>query len=245
MEQSKKEKINKFIKKYNVFYFLLVGCLFALNGILYEIGAIIPTPNHFLDLGIDNAIPFIPEFCFFYTLFYVCPFIFIYGLSFFDKKKVFTICCGGAVGVVICFISYLIYNIQIIRPVNLVDQYWFFDGSITNIHEFFLALVHFQYIVDPLARNCMPSLHALFGGLIFISGCPMSFKERHTPILFRIFAMIFGLGITVSTFMIKQHYFIDAIVGFSLAIMLFFIAKIVFKFTIKKHPNSKLANFIN
>ena len=126
-----------------------------------------------------------------------------------------------------------------IRPEDAVNGYWFFDGSITNVHEFFLALVHLQYILDPLARNGIPSLHAMFAGLIFISGMPFSRKEKHSPIVLRILAIIFGIGITLSTFFVKQHYFIDAIIGFSLAIVMYFVATPIVNAIIKKYPDSK------
>lgn len=240
-EKSKKEKFFDFCVKYKVNFLVLVLGLFLLNGIFYEVTSIIPgIVNHRLSMEIDNKIPFIPEFCFFYTLFYVCPTVFLTGLAFYDKKKLMAIIIDGTISVTLCFIVYLFYNVQMTREPyeELVAGYWFFDGSVTNVHEFFMALLHFQYVVDPLARNGIPSLHAMFGGLIFLCGCPLSNKEKHVPIIFRALAIIFGLGVVCSTFFVKQHYFIDAVVGFALAVVMFFISKIILNKVLKKYPDN-------
>lgn len=239
MDEIKREKLATFCTKYHLNFLVLVFAVFGLNAILYELTAILPLTNHHLSMAIDDAIPFIPEFCFFYSLFYVSPLVFLYALAFYDKKKLLVILMDGAISVVLCFIVYCIYNVQMIRPEAAVEGYWFFDGSITNVHEFFLALVHFQYIVDPLARNGIPSLHAMFACLIFLSGCPMSKSEKHVPIVLRIFAIIFGIGVAVSTFFVKQHYFIDAVIGFALGFIMFFICKPIFSKIINKYPDNK------
>lgn len=238
LDEIKRNKIAAWCTKNHINHLFLVLLLFGLNGFFYEITAILPLENHHLFMAIDDAIPFIPEFCFFYTGFYVTPLVFLYGLSFYDKKKLFNILIDGTISVTLCFIVYCIYNVQMIRPEEFVEPYWFFDGSITNIHEFFMALVHFQYIVDPLARNGIPSLHAMFAGLIFLSGMPMGRKEKHVPIAFRILAMIFGVGIACSTFFVKQHYFIDAVVGFGLAIAMYFGSWPITNKIIKKYEDN-------
>lgn len=238
--ESKKEKFIKFCVKYKVNFLFLVLGLFLLNGIFYEVTQLMPLENHHLFMEIDDKIPFIPEFCFFYTLFYVCPTVFLSGLAFYDKKKLMAIIVDGTISVTLCFIVYLIFNVQMRRTPyeELVANYWFFDGSVTNTHEFFMALLHFQYVVDPMARNGIPSLHAMFGGLIFLCGCPFSNKEKHVPIVFRILAIVFGLGVICSTFFVKQHYFIDAVIGFALAVVMFFVSKIIVKKIIEKYPEN-------
>lgn len=238
-DEVRRGKFVDFCVKYKVNFLIIVLGLFLLNGIFYEVTTIMPITYHHLNMEIDNLIPFIPEFCFFYTLFYVCPTVFLTGLSFYDKKKLMVIVIDGTISVTLCFIVYLIYNVQMVRPVEAVEGYWFFDGSITNIHEFFLALVRFQYIVDPKAGNGIPSLHAMFGGLIFLSGCPFSKNEKHVPIIFRALAIFFGIGIICSTFFVKQHYFIDAVIGFALSIVMFFVSKIILNKIIEKNPENK------
>lgn len=238
-DEIKRAKTAAFCSKYKINFLLLVGVLFLINGFFYEITQIIPLTNHHLHMAIDDAIPMIPEFVFFYQLFYLTPIVFLYALSFYDKKKLVTIVVDGTISIVICFIVYCVYNVQMIRPEAEVAPYMFGNGSIHSIRDLCKALIHIQYIVDPLARNGIPSLHAMFAGLIFLSGCPMGKNERYSPIILRIFAIIFGLGITCSTFFIKQHYFIDAIVGFALAIIIYFVSKIIVNKIIKKYPENK------
>ena len=243
-DEIKREKLKAWSIKYKANFFMLVLFLFILNALVYEITAILPLENHHLYMAIDDAIPLIPEFCFFYTTFYATPFIFLYGLSFYDKKKFDTIIIDGTITVLMCLVVYLIWNVQMIRPEEEVAAYWFFDGSIHSFHEFWLALVHFQYVVDPMARNGIPSLHALFACFVFLTGCPLSKKEKHVPIAFRIIAMIFGIGIACSTFFVKQHYFIDAVIGFGLGFVFYFICKPILNAIIKKFKDKEVIKLL-
>lgn len=241
-DEVRRQKVADFCIKYKMNFFALVALLFLLNGIVYEVTAILPLPDHLLSMDIDSKIPFIPEFCFFYTLFYVGPFVFLTALAFYDKKKLLAIIAGGVVGLVICQICYLIYNVKMDRTAYeaIVEPYWIFkEDSIHNVHEFAMGMCHLQYYLDPMARNGIPSLHAMFGTLIFISGCPLSKGEKHCPIGLRIAAIIFGLGVVCSTFFVKQHYFIDAVIGFALAMVMYFIAKIVLNKIYNKHKDNE------
>ena len=241
-DEVRRAKVKEFCNKYNIYFLALVTALFLLNGISYEVTAALPLTNHHLYMEIDKHIPFIPEFCFFYSSYYVSPFIFLYGLSFYDKKKLSSIFFDGAIGTILCLIVYLIYNVQMLRePYEaIVAPYRFFTGSVHNPHEFFLALTNFQYAVDPFARNGIPSLHAFFGGLVSLCGIYMSKGEKRVPIAFRIIAALFGLGVACSTFFIKQHYFIDAVIGYGMAFILYYVGKLVVNVLLKKYPNNKL-----
>jgi len=242
-EIQRTKKIENCIK-YKLNFLVLVLVVYFSNAILYEITQLLPLVNHHLFMSIDDVIPFIPEFTFFYTTYYLSPIVFLYLLSFYDKKKLVAILFGGFIGVLISFVVYLIYNVQMIRPEELVNDYWFFNGSIHSIHDFFLAVVHFQYIVDPLARNGIPSLHAMFSSLMFVAGMPLSKKDKHAPTLYRILAITFGLGTACSTFLIKQHYFIDAVVGFALGITMYFVGKFVIKKIGDKHKDNNLVKLL-
>ena len=243
--EQRREKLKAFCLKYHFNHFILILALFIFNGLVYELTAIASfIENHHLYMAIDDAIPLIPEFCFFYSTFYAGPFVFMYMLSFFDKKKLDIILVDGAITVTICLIVYFIWNVQMIRPEAEVKPYSFIDGHISNFHEFWLGLVDFQYFLDPNARNGIPSLHALFACLFFMCGCPLSKNEKHVPIGWRISAMIFGLGVACSTFFVKQHYFIDAVIGFSLGFVGFFACKPLVNHLIKKYSDKEVTKLL-
>lgn len=238
-DQAKKQRLATIANKYHLNFFILALALFLLNAILYEFTALLPLENHHFYMAIDDAIPLIPEFTFFYWIFYVCPTLFIWWLSFYDKKKATAIIFGGFVALILSFIVFLIYNVQMIRPEAEVEAYWFFDGSITNVHEFFLALNHLTFKLDPMARNGIPSLHAMFAGLVFLCGMWFPTKEKHAPIVLRVLAIVFGIGIACSTFFTKQHYFIDAVVGFGLAVVMYLIFIPIVNKMMKKYPENR------
>ena len=64
------------------------------------------------------------------------------------------------------------------------------------------------------------------------------------PIALRITAMIFGLGIACSTFFVKQHYFIDAVIGFGLAFVSYFPCKILVSYIINKNSDKPIIKLL-
>ena len=98
--------------------------------------------------------------------------------------------------VIICNICFWIYQVKMERPEIVVN-------------DAFDYLVKFIYDMDKGALNCCPSIHAVMGTLMIIAG----YKTEKFPKWLQILSMIFGVGCILSTVFIKQHYFIDIVLG--------------------------------
>ncbi len=230
-------KFGKFWIKAHLQYLVLALAMYGLKAVLYFIIAYIPCnpvtfgnptipyENGPYAMAIDNAIPLVSYFYFFYVLYYVVPEIMLWILSFFDKKKVVTIVVACASATVLACICYLIQQVKMIRPEALVGQYADFS-KVHDLNTFFLWAINKQYIADETALNCFPSLHSTVGMALSLCGIWTGKDEKHFPIGLRIFCGLFGAGIMMSTFFVKQHYFIDTIVGAGLMAVLYFVYKL-------------------
>ena len=216
-------KFGKVWIKWRLQYLAYVALMEGFMAALYFITSYLPVPCTVFDLNIiDNSIPFVSYFYFFYLLYYLVPEIGVWVLAFYDKKKSHDIITCCFIGTVLCCFCYCIYQVKMIRPYNEVEPFKDFS-NVYNVDTFFRWALNIQYGADPTAKNCMPSLHATVGTALFVVGMRMRKDEKHFPIGCRLFFGMFGLGIVLSTFFIKQHYFFDAMVGFFLFISVYYL----------------------
>ena len=233
-------RFTAFIIKAHLNYLFMALLLYGFKAALYFLIAKIPNDRiATFDMAIDSQIPFIKYFYVFYLSYYFLPEIFIWILSFFDKRKVTALVLGGIAANILCCICFLIYQVKMIRPDGLnpgwegYPEYEHTEVSVfaANIHDFssfFDFLIAFQYHADDTALNCFPSLHAVFGTVLFLVGIPLTKREvkleKKLPLWLAIFAGVFGMGIVVSTFFVKQHYFVDAVAGMAIMIGMYYLA---------------------
>jgi membrane-associated phospholipid phosphatase len=78
-----------------------------------------------------------------------------------------------------------------------------------NGNDVFDLLVKFIYKADAKAVNCFPSIHAIIGTTMIIGG----YKTNKFSKKLQITSIICGIGCTISTVFVKQHYFVDMVVG--------------------------------
>lgn len=230
-------KFGHFWSKAHLQYLVLAFLMYGFKATLYFIIAYIPcnpayfgNPNVPYDgsafsgvyaMWIDEAIPFVSYFYFFYLLYYVVPEFMLWILSFFDKKKMTTIVVSTMLTTVIACICFVIQQVKMIRPTQVYDE----SKGVYNLDTLFRFGVNWQYGADETALNCLPSLHATVGMALAMAGLWTGKDEKHFPIGLRIFCAIFGFGIVMSTFFVKQHYFIDAVTGAGLMAIFYFVFK--------------------
>ena len=217
-------KFGKFWLKAHFQFLVLALLMYAFKATLYFIIAYIPCNPITFNMEIDNQIPFVSYFYFFYLLYYVLPEIFLWILSFYDRKKMVTIVVATMASTVIACICFLIQQVKMIRPEAEMELYSDFS-SVTNLDTFWRWAINIQYHADETALNCFPSLHATVGMALSMVGIWTGKDEKHFPIGLRIFCGLFGIGIVMSTFFVKQHYFIDAVVGAALMAAMYFLFK--------------------
>ena len=90
--------------------------------------------------------------------------------------------------------------------------------------------------MDKGALNCFPSIHAIMGTLMVISGV----KTKGFPKWFQITSIVFGVGCILSTVFIKQHYFIDMVVGTIIMLFFYFLVTFIDNKFLKNRKDSNI-----
>ena len=240
-------KFGAFWIKARLQYLLMVALLFAVKAILYfPIAALgesgLMRPPVMFHMEVDQWIPFVPEMYIFYISYYILPIIFLWILSFYDKKKVVTIVLATACVVVVANICYLIQQVKMDRVAFENQAAVYADiKSVDSIRAFFLWCLDKQYKADETALNCFPSLHATFATLLIIAGLYTGNDEKSCPIWWRIIFIFFGVGIFLSTVFVKQHYFVDIVFALGLEVFFYFLFKLLFVPLFLKRREAKLA----
>lgn len=175
------------------------------QSLLYFIIKFFQVDYHTFDMGIDNKIPFIPQFIIIYNLFY--PFLFLCFLNIFNKDKVVYDkgIIAGIMGYLIANIIFLIYPVEMIRP------------DITNINMDILTkfILKLTYKFDNPAINCLPSIHCLFCFQSIYSTVNCNHLSKNKKIIISVIALL----IIISVLFVKQHYVIDMIGAFIIFII--------------------------
>lgn len=208
-----KEKLLNYYKKYNIQYLLIIGFLYALKLIMYELSNTINTSYHTINMKIDSLIPFCKYFIIFYfTYYWFTPFV-LYLTSFSNKRKFYKLIISTIITCVLANIVFLTYQVKMIRP----------EITGNDLFDLWVKLLYNK--LDPTALNCFPSLHAVMGVITIIA----SYKNSSMPKWLQITGIIFGIGCAISTVFIKQHYFIDMIVGTVLIIFIYSLVSLIDK----------------
>jgi len=207
-----KEKAIWIWNKFNVWAMLWVAALYYGKLMMYKASNRINTDWHIIDMKIDDLIPFCKYFMFFYFTYYWFSQLQLWLVSLGDKRKFFRMLIAAAITCVVCNICFLCYQVKMIRP------------EITGNDPFDLW-VKWIYNRDAKALNCCPSIHAVMGALMVIGG----WKTNKFPKWLQIVSIIFGVGCALSTVFVKQHYFIDMVLGVLFMIFFYWIVCLVDK----------------
>lgn len=212
-----KDKAKWIYNKFNVWAMLGVAALYYGKLMMYKASNRINTEWHVITMGIDDLIPFCKYFVFFYFTYYWFSQLQLWLVSFGDKRKFYRLLIASALSCVISNICFLCYQVKMIRP------------EITGT-DFFSSWVQWVYNHDGKAMNCCPSIHCVMGVAMIIGG----YKTDKFPKWFQVLSIVFGVGCILSTVFIKQHYFIDLVLGTILMIVVYWLVLIVDKKLQKK-----------
>ncbi|MFI5145439.1 MAG: phosphatase PAP2 family protein [Ignavibacteria bacterium] len=201
-----------------LFVFILV---YAIWGILYSLIGHITSgwQLHDLSLSVDSNIPFIPSFEYIYFLCYIIPFAPLFVID--DSSRMNALIWAFIIMNLIAFVIFLIYPVVVPRP-PLND-----DGSVTSY------LINLQHSLDKPVNN-FPSLHAANALLIFLL-CRGYYKWLDV-VLFLV-----AVGIGIAALLVKQHYILDIISGYILAVLVYFSMKIFVRKTGISQPGSVIS----
>jgi membrane-associated phospholipid phosphatase len=166
--------------------------------------------KHELDLmtELDSAIPFMPENIWIYHS--IFPVIGATMILLVKKRKVFFTTFWS------CVLAMAVLNLMYVLFPSFYPRETF---EINTISELLLDMTR---NIDG-ANNTFPSGHVTFAWILFW-GVFYS-KIANTFEGLRSLYMLWAIGISLSTLVLKQHYVVDVVSGFGLAMTIFFLVK--------------------
>lgn len=178
---------------------------------LYFIAKFFAFNIHIMSSPIDDMVPFIPQFVYFYCCYFIILLTTPYLVNKYSKNRsIYT--KTYIISSIIGFIIFIIYPTVVLRP----------ELKVNNLSTFVVSII---YYFDTPALNCFPSFHTLNSvlSIMFIS------MNKNAPKKLRIFIFVLALGIILSTIFIKQHVIYDLIAALLIAIVSYLISILISK----------------
>lgn len=197
----------------NLFIRLLFMISIALSGSVYQYINRITTKAHIIDIFIDTVIPFNKYFVLPYLFWYFYVIGAMVFLASLKHKRFYGLLLSINIGLMISYAVYLIFPTYVARP------------HIVSTDMFSKVILDYVYGKD-LPHNCCPSIHVLETTLVML----YIQKEKYIHKFFKIAVHIVGILIILSTMFLKQHYFIDVVLGATLGYSLYYIFEINYAF---------------
>lgn len=155
---------------------------------------VVGRPTHRLFLPLEPRIPIIPEAQYVYLIGYLLPLVVIVELR--DAGVVVRLWVAWLLTIAVAFGAFLAFPVEVPRPA--------LQG-----HSPATVLLAMQYAADK-PYNAFPSLHAATSLLIWLS-CRQRVRRR-------VVLLLLVVAISISTVLVKQHYVLDVIAGWLLAV---------------------------
>lgn len=194
------------MKKQDYKIIMLICALVIFETLIYFLPHLSPFNITLLNSNIDNIIPYISQFIYFYILWYAL--IFLIPFLFYKKNKdtFYKYITSFVITIIFCGIIYFIFPSTVNRPIIENNN---FSDILTNI----------IYKIDNPPLNCFPSGHCIIC-FYFIFGLNeiKNIKPIYKLGLFIIFVMII-----LSTLFVQQHVIYDVIGAIMVSIPIWYI----------------------
>lgn len=197
--------MKKYINKDNLKPILIIIVLIIFQTIFYFSNKLIQGPPIVIGSKYDKVIPFIELFVIFYCIWFIFLF-FIPLIIYNDNKKT--------------FIRYCLSYILIVLISNLI--FAFYPTTIIRPEPKFI-ITKLIYLIDSPPVNCFPSLHCALSMLWIL----YIIELRDINLKNKIIYITLCITIIASTLFIKQHVIIDVISGIIIAIIPYYLIKLL------------------
>ena len=159
--------------------------------------------SYYPKIDLDDKIPLISWFVYFYYLTFPLGIITFFYLAFKDKKLLYTVFLTLCISFAISGIIYLFAQTEFVKPdftpVTFTDKLVVWTWGSVN------------------AINCFPSQHCFMAFAVMIA----CFTCKKMNVFFRIIASGLSVMIILSTVFIRQHYLLDIIASFDIMLSVF------------------------
>ncbi len=203
--------IKTFLKENKSAYLFL---FFLVSGGFYFISKFFTLKYHIIHIPFDDKIPFIPEFCIPYVLWF--PYVPLLALCTFikDKKDFVKLSVALFSGMILCSICFIVYP-------SMVDFRPTAEGK-----GFFLFVCRIIYANDTPSANVFPSLHCFEALTVHLGTFTFGpFRENK---IWHTLSFILVVLICMSTVFIKQHSIVDVFWGCLLSVVLMLLSELIF-----------------
>ena len=164
--------------------------------VIYFITKLFLNNEFVLNNLLDDQIPFVPYFIYFYISWYILLFLVPIIYMKYDKKALKKYTYTNFISVLVCGIIFIIFPTTINRP----------NIEVTSITTW---LVNTIYYFDTPAVNCLPSIHSLICFIFILCNIKANIKTSYKCII-----DILSVLIILSTLFIKQHVIYDVLSAF-------------------------------
>lgn len=177
----------------------------------FFISKLLEAPPHLIGGAIDKMIPFNIWFIIPYISWYILIFLIPYFLYLKDKDLLKRYIYSYILCTLIASIIFIIYPTTVLRP----------EVEATNILTFAAKTV---FWFDTPILNCFPSLHCAMS-LLFIT---FIIEVKDVNRVIKTIIIFISILIMASTLFVKQHVFIDLVSGDLIALVVYYLIKIIY-----------------
>ena len=170
-------------------------------------------------LPIDNQIPLVPWFVYFYYLTFPLGIVTFFYVAYASRKKFYDLFYTLIISFAISGVIYFFFQTTFSRPTDFVPE------SFTD-----KVLMSVWGSSQPI--NEFPSQHA-FMAIAMILGCLSAGKNMKWQ--FKVFTILCAIMVVLSTFFIKQHFFLDWVASACIMIPTYFLVAFVRRKNEKKN----------
>lgn len=195
------------VKNIKIKTVIIIIATIVFQSLIYFITKIYQGKPYLLQSSLDDAIPFISWFIYFYILWYIMLF-FVPLIIYVKSKDVFyKYMAMYLISVVICGIVFLLFP-------TTINRYEVIGGDFTS------KLVRLIYKMDIPPVNCLPSIHCLVAMLFMYGIAKVNVKNEVKALVW-----VISICIIISTLFVKQHVVYDVIASFIVVCLTLLITK--------------------
>jgi len=208
-------KLKFYLKVMLIFY---LGWLLAFEIVGYYAST---QPARDFTTFLDQKIPLIPEFIWFYVSCYFLPVFFLIAKA--DWHRFNRMLLSFVIANLSAFLVYLIFPTTFSKP--QIGR---------GLCEWILSL-HYAADFQPVSNN-MPSMHVTFAWLIYLA-----YRGQKTNRFIHHAIVLLAVMITISTLFVKQHVVVDVVMGLLWALWAWPVAKHLYPFLADPHSEADAA----
>lgn len=193
------------LNKYK-FFLISTGSIFIINAFIYFFIKLFITEYNLIGSTLDNYIPFIPSFIYFYMMWYPFEIFSLYYIYKKDKKNYIKTLGVLIISLIIMYLIFIIYPTMVDRP------------EVNSFNSLTTLLLYVAFKSDTPV-NCFPSGHCIICFVMIFS----FLKSENITLKNKTIFIIINILIILSTLFVKQHVIYDVIGSFILTITSFYL----------------------